>query len=1066
MDYKYDAFISYRHAEKDTRIASEIQKSLERFKIPAYLRKKTGKQRFNRVFRDVEELPISSNLTEDLTEALRASQYLIVICSYRTSESDWVKREIDTFLELHDYNKQLVLTVLVEGEPDEVIPEVLRHDNITHYLADGSFYCRDEVVEPLAADYRMPIAKARKTELPRLAASMLGCNYDDIIRRRKAYKRTRLLIETLVISAAAIALLAYIGWMLMRIQNGLKNAQMNQSRYLASESQKLLEEGDRIGAIQLALAALEDPDGTRRPVTSEAQYVLSSALGSYMTKGQANSQDKETMYSFPTWKYETTSPVVNFACSSAADRVAILDSTGKLFVWKIEDHSLEKVLSDEESKFLDFCFDKRDNLIVVSTNNVALYNAKTWEKVWERNPGNLISAQKHLFDYYSSFDLIILNNYSSLIVFNTEDGAVKTTIPLDKDMRTQKKTGTITFSIENFAFNYDMSKVSVTGNSGSVNNYALYEYDLKAKKWTCLEDTSGIYYRINYDSDGNLITMRRPPDDTNASYYDSSNMIHESSVIVEMIAPDGKPVWSRSYPSLTGITYTRTKNVTVKSKDGKETPVICAVYGNRFVFIDKKNGDPLKSYDLPESVIATGFGDTNATVVQRNGTVIWFKLDPAAGDAQGYKYFMDGIQNMISFNDEEKNTYYLALDSSKRIVTEYSPNFADPDYKPFDGTESLGLVKEQIKCGKYLLTYATDKRVSCTDLEQNKVIWTSDVINETVHFVAGSDVDKKNVFITKLLKDAEGDLKCKLVKVSCEDGQMVNCNDKFSASQTAEVIVRHGKIWSYVYDIGSKNVTIYSLNMADDSVEQIPVNAEDFEFDYFAGELSVSPNGKTAFLYYQSNAQGQENYIRVTVDCDKKEYTHKDSGSCLNAVWNDDGSLFAEASSSGIINVCSAKGDLMYKIDTEQRIPVGMTFYGKKLYVIYTVNVMCCYDQQGNQISSIKLNNGDLNTVSTAQFEFTPTYLFVTVGGFTNIVNLSDNKSIAAFSGFMCVYSSKDNDPNLREAVVCCKTITNKYGSTMGYYQFKTPGRLIERAKEYLKGVTMSEEFKQKYALG
>ena len=127
---------------------------------------------------------------------------------------------------------------------------------------------------------------------------------------------------------------------------------------------------------------------------------------------------------------------------------------------------------------------------------------------------------------------------------------------------------------------------------------------------------------------------------------------------------------------------------------------------------------------------------------------------------------------------------------------------------------------------------------------------------------------------------------------------------------------------------------------------------------------------------------------------------------------------------------------------------------------------MCCYDQQGNQISSIKLNNGDLNTVSTAQFEFTPTYLFVTVGGFTNIVNLSDNKSIAAFSGFMCVYSSKDNDPNLREAVVCCKTITNKYGSTMGYYQFKTPGRLIERAKEYLKGVTMSEEFKQKYALG
>ena len=133
MEYKYDAFISYRHAEKDTLIAAEIQKSLERFRIPQAIQKQTGKERFNRIFRDVEELPISSNLTEELTEALRLSQYLIVICSYKTSESDWVKREIDTFLELHDYNKQLILTVLVEGEPDEVIPEILRHDNITHY---------------------------------------------------------------------------------------------------------------------------------------------------------------------------------------------------------------------------------------------------------------------------------------------------------------------------------------------------------------------------------------------------------------------------------------------------------------------------------------------------------------------------------------------------------------------------------------------------------------------------------------------------------------------------------------------------------------------------------------------------------------------------------------------------------------------------------------------------------------------------------------------------------------------------------------------------------------------
>ena len=34
MESRYDAFISYRHAVKDTQMAAEIQKSLEHFDIP------------------------------------------------------------------------------------------------------------------------------------------------------------------------------------------------------------------------------------------------------------------------------------------------------------------------------------------------------------------------------------------------------------------------------------------------------------------------------------------------------------------------------------------------------------------------------------------------------------------------------------------------------------------------------------------------------------------------------------------------------------------------------------------------------------------------------------------------------------------------------------------------------------------------------------------------------------------------------------------------------------------------------------------------------------------------
>ena len=44
----------------------------------------------------------------------------------------------------------------------------------------------------------------------------------------------------------------------------------------------------------------------------------------------------------------------------------------------------------------------------------------------------------------------------------------------------------------------------------------------------------------------------------------------------------------------------------------------------------------------------------------------------------------------------------------------------------------------------------------------------------------------------------------------------------------------------------------------------------------------------------------------------------------------------------------------------------------------------------------------------------------------------------------------------------------NKTGtSAIGFFKFKTPSRLIEQAKEYLKehGAVMSDDFKQKYGV-
>ena len=81
MGQHYNAFISYKHAELDNKIAAQIEKDLEHYHIPRKLQKKTGYKRIERIFRDKDELPITSNLSGTIEEALYCAvlkEYLLI----------------------------------------------------------------------------------------------------------------------------------------------------------------------------------------------------------------------------------------------------------------------------------------------------------------------------------------------------------------------------------------------------------------------------------------------------------------------------------------------------------------------------------------------------------------------------------------------------------------------------------------------------------------------------------------------------------------------------------------------------------------------------------------------------------------------------------------------------------------------------------------------------------------------------------------------------------------------------------------------------------------------------
>ena len=270
---KYCAFISYRHQSPDDVIAKALHTAIETYGVPAGIRKKTGKKKLGRVFRDQEELPLSANLGSDIETALDSSDWFIAICSPRYLESRWCLRELDYFMQKKGRDR--VLAVLVEGEPETSFPEVLR-------------FSMDEAgnrteVEPLAANLRGSDWKKKlKDEKLRLLAPMLSVTFDELKRR----ERQRAIRRTFTVSAAVLVAAAGLGVFLavnharqerLREEAALQAAIAEEQRARAEEEQRQKEEQAAIAEAERQRAEEERQRAEEEQRQKEEQAAIAEA---------------------------------------------------------------------------------------------------------------------------------------------------------------------------------------------------------------------------------------------------------------------------------------------------------------------------------------------------------------------------------------------------------------------------------------------------------------------------------------------------------------------------------------------------------------------------------------------------------------------------------------------------------------------------------------------------------------------------------------------------------------------------------------------------------------------
>jgi hypothetical protein len=98
----FDAFISYSHAA-DGQLAAALQKGLHRFAKPLF------KLRAVRVFRDETTLAMTPKLWPEIEKALRASRFFILMADPRSTQSEWVQKEVACWLDVKGANQILIV---------------------------------------------------------------------------------------------------------------------------------------------------------------------------------------------------------------------------------------------------------------------------------------------------------------------------------------------------------------------------------------------------------------------------------------------------------------------------------------------------------------------------------------------------------------------------------------------------------------------------------------------------------------------------------------------------------------------------------------------------------------------------------------------------------------------------------------------------------------------------------------------------------------------------------------------------------------------------------------------
>ncbi len=1015
----FNAFISYKHAPEDNVVAEAVHKGLERFHIPGKIQKKTGMKKISRIFRDKDELPITSDLSDTIAHALTDSDYLIVICSTNTKKSAWVPREIEYFLKNH--TRRQIFTVLVNGEPYDVIPEILLYEEKTVQDENGNEQIVKVPIEPLSCDYRMPLSKAKKTELPRLAAGIIGCSYDELMNRHRQYRMKQLTAVFSVVLAVALGFAGYMFYSRNQIHKTYLESLKNQSRYLANESGNLLEKEQRIAALQLALEALPKDENDDRPVTAEAVKALTNATLAY------EGNDGNNIHAV--WNYQMPGTITDFQVSPEGTSLAAFDNGNVVSLWNTKTHERSLYLDRLQKTVLGIRFLSDDRLAVWTSESMMCFDANGTQ-VWEYTP------ERELLQDDDNF----MTDGSSIWILTTEKRYVKIDCANGKmtdSYLVPEKESYEDLGIAESVLSPDGSKIAVRCIAGW-NSYAYGVYDLKKQDLMLSPILEETIKDIGWADDDVLMVASSYVDMKGSMSFGNRDIISTDHSLIRCVdVSDLSEKWNSDF-TCNGVML---GNDFIDLGDGK----IGYYSGNVMTVYDLSSGKEQYSNNANDSLIdvSDNDGDGTPTYITENGGLAFPALSVDTDAVYYTKYFTDELRQA-----RIKNGVFVRSHLSSEVI-HYVSHVYDENWTALPGDT---LIPDT--AGEYLMT---EEALAILYLDEDKTLLAFfDPTGE--RDPVRIDLGDENIFAYQLLGICDGvfylgyekDFSYYLKGFDMV-GNTTGSEEHFdlSAGFDHSAVLKDGKLVSVGKDESyDEYLSCLDLKTKQKSRVKTPDDLGYLNHAplYYEKENLVLLSGDAQYLFDLTNSAS----IRI-------ETPEGWAGACCFSDNSADGSI--ALSDGKAILLVDKNGKVITEIACPGIAPIGMTFIGKELLVVYQDGGLYRYAKDDGRMikkSEVTTSYGFRDDVIFDQDEQNG-LLYIQMNDLTDVVDLESGIQITHITDCFGHHSGKD--------IFITGASEENQQKRIGYYKRYKVSELIDKAHEILQNAEISEDMRSRYGI-